>query len=84
MEINTNISAGGINGPIPPRQPAKAKEAADGVSFGNSAALDGALQNVPGSRPEEVDRARNLIGDVNYPPQETIKKISTLLAIHLD
>jgi hypothetical protein len=45
--------------------------------------LEKSLHDTPDSRPEAVEKARQLINDVQYPPQETIKKISHLLAIKL-
>lgn len=84
MEINTNINADGVNGAIPPKRPAATRPVSDGVSLSGSTALDNALQSVPATRPEAVARATALISDVNYPPQEIIKKLAVLLAIHLD
>jgi hypothetical protein len=49
----------------------------------NARALQTALQETPASRPEVVDRASALVGNVNYPPPETIQKISNLLALGL-
>ena len=84
MEIKANMNVRGVNGSIPPRQPAKAKSSTDNVSLGESAAVDSALQSAPNSRPEAVERARTLIDDPSYPSPETIKSVSTLLAYHLD
>jgi hypothetical protein len=39
------------------------------------------LDDSPTVRASEVARARDLIRDVNYPPRETIERISRLLAI---
>ena len=55
----------------------------DEVAFENSRALTTALQNTPESRPDLVRRAMDLVGDVNYPPPETIRMISHLLAIQM-
>ena len=84
MEINTNLSAGGVNSPILPQRSVALKPAWDETSFGSSVALERALKNLPESRSARVERARSLIGTVNYPPQETIRKISHLLAIKLE
>ena len=60
-----------------------AKAAQDEVAFENSRALRTALQNTPESRDELVRRATELVGDVNYPPPDTIRMISHLLAIQM-
>lgn len=59
------------------------KAAQDEVAFENSRALTAALQNTPESREDVVQRAVELVGDVNYPPPETIRMISHLLAIQM-
>ena len=55
----------------------------DTTAFDSAEKLDQALQTAPAIRPEAVARARDLIGDVTYPPLETIQQIGALLAIHL-
>src|SRR5882762_5392940 len=59
------------------------RAAQDEVAFENSRALTTALYNTPPSRDDVVRRATELIGDVNYPPPETIRMISHLLAIQM-
>ena len=59
------------------------KATQDEVAFENSRALTTALNNTPASRDELVRRATELVGDVNYPPPETIRMISHLLAIQM-
>jgi hypothetical protein len=61
-----------------------AQAAQDEVAFENSRALTTALQNTPESRDDMVRRATELVGDVNYPPPETIRMISHLLAIQIN
>jgi hypothetical protein len=61
-----------------------ARAAEDEVAFENSRALTTALQNTPESRDDVVRRATELVGDVNYPPPETIRMISHLLAIQIN
>jgi hypothetical protein len=58
-----------------------AKGPVDQAVFNRSEALDRAFSQVPEVRPERVAHARDLIGQVNYPPRETIAKISQLLAL---
>jgi len=83
MEVNTNLNVGGVGGPTPPKRPA-ASRPSDAASFTSSAALDKALKSLPSTRADAVERARTLTSDVNYPPLETIRKISRLLAIHIE
>ena len=66
----------------PARRPARAAE--DEVAFENARALTAALHASPAVRDEVVRRATELVGNVNYPPPETIRRISHLLAIQLD
>jgi hypothetical protein len=54
------------------------------VAIENSRALTIALQETPEIRAEIVRRATELVGEPGYPPPETIRKISHLLAIQLD
>ena len=74
--------------PVRGAQAAKAdhratQAAQDEVAFENSRALSTALKNTPESRQDVVQRATELVGDVNYPPPETIRMISNLLAIQM-
>ncbi len=57
--------------------------AADDTSFEQSTALTRSLSLTPDVRPDVVARARELIADVNYPPEEAINKISDLLAMKI-
>lgn len=57
--------------------------AQDEVALENTRALKTALKNTPESRDDVVRRATELVGDVNYPPPETIRMISNLLAIQM-
>ncbi len=83
MQIDPNKKAGAIAG-MAASSPAvrPMKEEGDQASFLRSEALNRALRDTPDVRPERVARARELIGDVQYPPRETITKISNLLAVH--
>jgi hypothetical protein len=66
------------------RSNSTAKSATDGVSLSDSTALEGALASVPDSRPEAVQRAKDLLADPNYPPLVLIQKLSRLLATNTD
>ncbi len=56
----------------------------DTTSFYRAEALEQSVKTTPAVRPEAVDRARKLIGDVRYPADETIRGIASLLALKLD
>lgn len=58
-------------------------EAREDIALENSRALTRALQDAPASRAEVVRRAIELVGEPNYPPPETIRRISHLLAIQM-
>ncbi|MBM3851321.1 MAG: hypothetical protein FJ396_14290 [Verrucomicrobia bacterium] len=55
----------------------------DEQDFSQTDALRGALDNLPRSRPEKIEQARELVGQVDYPPAQTIRKISDLLAVKM-
>lgn len=85
MEINfhpKNLDAVGGNYPVRTGQ-REALAAHDEVVLENSRALTEALHRSPASRAEMVRRAVELVGEPNYPPPETIRKISHLLAIQI-
>jgi hypothetical protein len=67
MEINTNLTAGGVSNLTPAKQR-------------SVAALEVSLNGVPDVRPEAVDRARQLIADPNYPSADTIKTLAGFFA----
>lgn len=55
----------------------------DDVAIENTRALRKALDDTPYLRDEVIKRAAAMVGDVTYPPPETIRMISHLLAIKL-
>lgn len=55
----------------------------DEVNLEDSVAVDRALRETPDIRPEVIERAKTLVGDPTYPPQEAIRSLSHLLAMHL-
>jgi hypothetical protein len=59
------------------------KPGADSADFEAAAELREALQQTSDIRPEAVNLAKILVGDVTYPPLETIQRIGALLAIHI-
>jgi hypothetical protein len=85
MEINFHLRSMDATGTAFVRKPGgqAAKAVQEEVAFENSRALTTALKNTPESREDVVRRATELIGDVNYPPPDTIRMISNLLAIQM-
>ena len=94
MEINLHLNLGAVGRTLPTAKPdarqeqpaagaAEISAAETAIAFENLQALDGALRDAPLSRADVVKRASELIGDVNYPPRETIQQISHLLAMRL-
>lgn len=80
MEINTNMNVGAVNGAIPANRSQAASRPAATDPFASSNALEGALQSVPDSRPDAVERAKQLISDPDYPSADTVKQLSNFLA----
>jgi hypothetical protein len=50
------------------------------MSLGNAEALKAAVNNLPLSRSEQVDRASALVSDAAYPPEEILNAVAGLLA----
>lgn len=85
MEIKPNAQVE----PPPPlvvgqSRPRPVSEPVDEMTFNQSQALDQRLQDEPEVRADKVAHAKELVSGINYPPQETIKKIANLLAMNLD
>jgi hypothetical protein len=82
IELNANritpVSSG-----QPPQQVRAAAPARDEATFSGAAALTEALAQLPDTRPEVVQRAREVVGTVMYPPSETLDRIAKLLAINI-
>jgi hypothetical protein len=51
--------------------------------FQNAGAVKARLRVLPSIRPEKVHRAKALISDVEYPPDELLVGIANLLAMHI-
>ena len=82
VKLDTNVSPVSLRPlskpttpPVPPT---------DSIRFDGADQLNQSLQATPEVRRETVDRAQQLIGDVNYPPPQTIRRLAALLAMHLD
>jgi hypothetical protein len=86
MEINFHLNQLGAASPAKSVARATEPESSsvqDDVALENSRALTQALHQTPASRAEIVRRATELVGEPHYPPPETIRKISHLLAIQM-
>ncbi len=85
MEINTRLDVAGIGGAVPPQRavPAAVSAPPNGALFADSTNLETALRDLPDSRPEAVDRAKQLITNGEYPSPELIEKLANLLASNI-
>lgn len=85
MEINFHLKTSDTSGTDYVLRPEcrETKAIQNEVAFENSRALTRDLENMPGVREDVVRRASELVGNVNYPPPETIRMISHLLAIQM-
>lgn len=82
MEIRSNYGSQPVNPAAtgkPAVRPGQSNESS--VDFSSSQKLEEKLQSLPEARPEVVQRGRELVSDVHYPPKEGIDRISQLLAI---
>jgi hypothetical protein len=82
FQTNPLDVVGRTYGPKPANRDVPAAE--DEVAFENSQALRTALADTPAVRSDAVARARDLVGQPEYPPREMIQKISHLLALKWD
>lgn len=55
----------------------------DDAQFKGTEALTQAMAKLPETRPEVVHQAKQLVGSVKYPPEQTLSRIANLLAMHL-
>lgn len=83
VKANTNVDAA-ANALINRSRNRPVAAETDTASFQRVANLDQALQATPVARPEAVSKARELIGDVKYPPSVAIEGIAALLALRLE
>jgi hypothetical protein len=84
MEIefnSTRQASSASNQPV--KRSSGATPAAETASIGSAQSLEQSIRNLPIVRPEQVERARSLIADSKYPPQEMLNRIANLLALHM-
>ncbi len=83
MEIEFNP------GRVPPVEPSQtaarpsASAPVDETSFQGTEALQDKLKNQSDIRPDQVARARALVSDSKYPPNDVLDRIAVLLAINV-
>ena len=80
MEIEFNPSRAAS--PLANQPMAKGRSAPppETMSLGNAEALKAAVNKIPLSRSEQVDRARALVSDAAYPPADVLNAIASVLA----
>lgn len=83
MEIKLNTSIDSVPRVASPPRTARAAQTPQLDGFASSHALETRLAETPDARPEVVEKARVLISDPAYPPNEAIRKIATLLAMEM-
>ena len=84
MQIDPTNHAGSVTGPTGWVAPPAGRLGSDAALFVGSQALDKLLQATPDVRPEMVVRGKQLLETTSYPPEETIQRISKLLASNID
>jgi len=83
MQIESNYNAGAVQR-TPPSTPAAktAKPAVHAPAFQDAEKLNAALKNTPDVRADKVERAKELVSQIQWPPAEVINRISKLVAMH--
>ena len=84
MDIKFNPSQpAGSAANQPVARPNAAARSSETAPFEQAQSLERSVKNLPLVRPEQVERARALVADVQYPPMETLDRIASLLALHM-
>ena len=84
MEIKLNARLSSVARIASAQPAARVNHTPEVDGFAGSHALEARLAATPDVRPEAVERAKQLIGDPGYPPNEAIEKIATLLAMEIE
>lgn len=71
------------NPSAPAIKPEATRRSAEELPLRTVVTLDERLRNLPSVRPEKVQRAKLLIGQVKYPPEEMLDRIANLLAMRI-
>ena len=83
MEIEFNPSRVPKVEPSQTAVRASASTSAGETSFAVSAALKDKLKNISDVRPEKVAYAKDLVSNLQYPPDDMLDRIAVLLAINV-
>jgi hypothetical protein len=85
MQIDPNISVGPV-ARMDSRSPTVAKPATDTdqAAFAQSQALEIEYNNTPDVRMDQVEKAVTLVGRVDYPPPQVIRRLANLLAMSIN
>jgi hypothetical protein len=79
IEFNTSRVARADSGQPVARQQ-ETPSVSDNTSFTATDSLEARLNVLPTVRPEQVDQAKSLLSNPNYPPVELLDRIAKLLA----
>lgn len=83
IEFNPNSSAGKPDPVTPAARQDVVRSPRQDVPFQKTEALEDKLKEIPVVRPEQVERARSLVSDLKYPPDEMLNGIAHLLAMQI-
>lgn len=83
MDIKFNPSQPTESAANKPVTRSRAAAAPETVPFEQVQSLERSVKELPLVRPEKVAQARALVADVQYPPMETLDRIASLLALHM-
>lgn len=84
MEIRLDSNLDQVRSqPLQPKRAAHTSPPSSIARFDHAVHLNEALRRTPEVRPEAVAKAKECLGDVAYPPPETIRRISVLLAMNV-
>jgi len=86
MEIEFNPSLTVTNNPVGPSsvRPVSTQPGESIMPFENTQALEQTLKQAPTVRPEAVDRAAALLSDPNYPSDEVLNRVATVLSQNIN
>jgi hypothetical protein len=68
----------------PAAKATREKVETDQAAFPEFDSLARALQKTPAVRQSELLRAKELVGDQNYPPVEVVRRLAKLFSIHFN
>ncbi len=78
MEVNFNKDLDPIDARLATRKPRAVSPETQTTDFRQAEALNQSLQATADTRPNAVERGRQLLNDTSYPPIETIRRIAAL------